>query len=369
MACRCDDMHGMSGPLYAEQLGKNMSHVSECTSIGSAVFEFCLPVGAMKSVRTLGFLSVPVLAWAAFIEVPEVCEDGALLQPSFQRPRRRYGFSPLEHRETWRKRRRKPHKPHGFSLPFGYSIMGPGRQVVSRLLLPIDVPCPSELHVTLGKKKQVVAVHVRAEPPVGTHGVWYTEGQRYQHLTDINYTYGNPISPFTYEDRICEAPFVPEFLGEKVTAAFHLHDGNLVQVPIPPRQPGRFLVIGDTGLRIKAENDGWCDENLGSPKDLYGAKTCPSESVLTYYNATLVEGLFQSTSREADPALNGWPFQEICESVQKSSHYGDVMVHVGDYLYSHNACPFPFPDQIPAGESRVWVVVSNIFYFHPYLGK
>ena len=187
------------------------------------------------------------------------------------------------------------------------------------------------------------------------HGVWYTEGQRYQHLTDINYTYGNPISPFTYEDRVCEAgPFVPDFFGEDVRAAFHLQDGNLVRVPIPPRQPGRYLVIGDTGLRIKAENDGWCSENLGSPKDLYGAKTCPSESLLSNYNATLVEGLFQSTSSEADPAMNGWPFQEVCESMEKSSHYGDVMVHVGDYLYSHNACPFPFPKQIPAGEQRVF---------------
>lgn len=231
--------------------------------------------------------------------------------------------------------------------------MGPGRSVVSRMLLPIDVPCPSELHLALGKKKQVVAVHVRAEPHVGMHGVWYTEGQRYQHLTDINYTYGNPISPFTYEDRVCEAgPFVPDFFGEEVRAAFHLQDGNSVQVPMPPRQPGRYLVIGDTGLRIKAENDGWCSENLGSPKDLYGAKTCPSESLLSNYNATLVEGLFQSTSSEADPAMNGWPFQEVCESMQKSSHYGDVMVHVGDYLYSHNACPFPFPDQIPAGDSK-----------------
>lgn len=261
----------------------------------------------------------------------------------------------------FRSRRARPYGPRpwrwrsrSFTLPFGYTILGPGRQVVARLLLPITVPCPAELRVTMGDRKQLVPVRVRAEPHVGMHGVWYTEGHRFQHLTDINYTYANPVSPFTYEDRVCEAPFVPEFLGEGIMAAFQLQDGSSVKVPMPARQPKRFLVMGDSGLRIKADNDGWCSENLQDPKDLYGGKTCPSESLLSNYNASLVDGLFQSTSNEADPALNGWPFEEVCERVLKSSQRDDVMVHVGDYLYSHNACPFPFPDQPPAGEERVF---------------
>mmetsp|Transcript_17274 Transcript_17274/g.38244 ORF Transcript_17274/g.38244 Transcript_17274/m.38244 type:complete len:605 (-) Transcript_17274:4-1818(-) len=288
----------------------------------------------MKSLKLLLVLS---MAWAAR-QAPQ-CDENAMLQAESPRPR---GY------------RRRPRSSRSFALPLGYTILGPGRQVVARLLLPITVPCPAELRVTMGDRKQLVPVRVRAEPHFGIHGAWFTEGQRFQHLTGTNYAFANPISPFAYEDQVCEAPFVPEFLGEGIVAAFQLQDGSSVKVPMPARQPKRFLVMGDTGLRIKAKNDGWCSEKLRNPKNLYGGKTCPLESLLSNYNASLVDGLFQSNSNRADPALNGWPFEEVCERVWKSSRRGDVMVHVGDYLYSHNECLFPFPDQPPAGEERVF---------------
>ena len=194
-------------------------------------------------------LLVVSMAWAAR-QAPQ-CDDHAMLQadrrwPRF-RSRRGRSYGPWM---PWRSRRAR--SPRSFALPLGYTILGPGRQVVARLLLPITVPCPAELRVAMGDRKQLVPVRVRAEPHVGMHGVWFTEGQRFQYQTGINYTFANPISPFAYEDRVCEAPFVPEFLGEGIVAAFQLQDGSSVKVPMPARQPERFLVMGDSGLRIKA---------------------------------------------------------------------------------------------------------------------
>ena len=186
----------------------------------------------MKSLKLLLVLS---MAWAAR-QAPQ-CDENAMLQAESPRPR---GY------------RRRPRSSRSFALPLGYTILGPGRQVVARLLLPITVPCPAELRVTMGDRKQLVPVRVRAEPHFGIHGAWFTEGQRFQHLTGTNYAFANPISPFAYEDQVCEAPFVPEFLGEGIVAAFQLQDGSSVKVPMPARQPKRFLVMGDTGLRIKA---------------------------------------------------------------------------------------------------------------------
>lgn len=150
---------------------------------------------------------------------------------------------------------------HGtLSLPFGYTVLGPGREVVARVLLPLEMPCPNQLRITLQDQVQVVPVDLRAEPLVGLHGVWYTDGERFQHLTKINYTDGNPATPFTYNDRVCEARFVPNFLGQGLVAKFHLHNNETLEVPMPSRSPQRYFVLGDTGLRVEAMNDGWCAE-------------------------------------------------------------------------------------------------------------
>ena len=150
-----------------------------------------------------------------------------------------------------------------FSLPFAYTVLGPGREVVARVLLPLEMPCPNKLRITWQDQVQVVPVDLRAEPLVGLHSVWYTDGKRFQHLTEINYIYGNPAAPFRYEDRVCEARFVPNFLGKGLVAKFHLHGGGRLRVPMPSSQPRRYFVLGDTGLRVKATNDGWCAEERG----------------------------------------------------------------------------------------------------------
>ena len=99
---------------------------------------------------------------------------------------------------------------------------------------------------------------------------------------------------------------------------------------------------------------------MKSRKDLYGAKTCPADSLLTKFNASLVEGLFQGTSSDADPANNGWPFHQVCEEVRRLGQDDDILVHVGDYTYSHTACPYPFPSTVPDGESRVFSDCSGV---------
>ena len=230
-----------------------------------------------------------------------------------------------ESNEEWRWRRHRRHyegggAAKGFALPFGYTILGPERNMVARLLVPLPMPCPS--HLSIGGAQ--VPVHVRAEPSVGGHRVWYTDGERYQYDFDSD---TNPHPPFMYEDRVCEA-FVSEASG---IAVFHLEDGSSVEVPVPARNPQRFLIMGDTGLRIEPTNDGWCSEDLESPRSLYGGKTCPSGSLLPEYNASLVDGLFQGSYEAADPAKNGWPFQSVCEQTLRSSKPGDVAIHTGDY--------------------------------------
>ena len=186
------------------------------------------------------------------------CDDDSFLQ-SRSSPHRTFQRDRPYHRR-WRPR---PFRSRGFSLPFGYTVLGPGREVVARILLPLEMPCPNTFRITLQDQVQVVPVDLRAEPLVGLHSVWYTEGERFQHLTEINYTYGNPAAPFRYEDRVCEARFVPNFLGKGLVAQFHLHGGGRLRVPMPSSQPRRYFVLGDTGLRVKAENDGWCAEERG----------------------------------------------------------------------------------------------------------
>ena len=65
MACRCDDMHGMSGPIYAEQYGKNISHV------GSAVFELSFFLSCV-------FLYVPWSQWGLWDFCHFLCWHGQL---------------------------------------------------------------------------------------------------------------------------------------------------------------------------------------------------------------------------------------------------------------------------------------------------
>ena len=223
-------------------------------------------------------------------------------------------------RHRWRRHYEGGGASNSFALPFGYTILGPEGQMVARLLMPMALPCPS--HLSIGGAQ--VPVRVRAEPTVGSHRVWYTDGERYQFDADED---SNPMAPLIYEDRVCEA-FVSEPSGK---AVFQLQDGSSVEVPVPARKPQRFLVMGDTGLRIEPSNDGWCSEKLESPRMLYGGKTCASGSLLNAYNGSLVDGLFQATHDPADPAKNGWPFQRVCEQTLKSSKPGDVVIHTGDY--------------------------------------
>ena len=62
---------------------------------------------------------------------------------------------------------------------------------------------------------------------------------------------------------------------------------------ISPHQLNMRFFERYLGVTMQAKNDGWCSEKLRNPKNLYGGKTCPLESLLSKYNASLVDGFFR----------------------------------------------------------------------------
>jgi len=81
-------------------------------------------------------------------------------------------------------------------------------------------------------------------------------------------------------------------------AKFH-GDLQIVPLPLPPADPQRIVVFGDTGCRINGK----------------ALQDC------------------------SDPEK--WPFAQI--AVEAAKLKPDLVIHVGDYLYRENACPAEFP--------------------------
>ena len=74
---------------------------------------------------------------------------------------------------------------------------------------------------------------------------------------------------------------------------------RVVPLPLPPTDPQRIVVLGDTGCRIKGKELQACN----------------------------------------DP--DKWPFATIAAEAAKLKP--DLVIHVGDYLYRENACPADYP--------------------------
>jgi hypothetical protein len=94
-------------------------------------------------------------------------------------------------------------------------------------------------------------------------------------------------------------PNVPEVEQNLVLMLARLHgDLDIVPLPLPPADPQRIVVFGDTGCRIKGKELQDC----------------------------------------SDPEK--WPFPQIAAEAAKLKP--DLVIHVGDYLYRENACPADF---------------------------
>ena len=107
-------------------------------------------------------------------------------------------------------------------------------------------------------------------------------------------------------------------------------------VPAVKANPSKFLLLGDTGMRINPTNLGMGklgDDNAPDGVDctapeVYGIYQCytnVTEELLT----VVPEGSYQST--------DGWFFKEIADNAADEDV--DVIVYVGDYLYRQGPCP------------------------------
>jgi len=150
-------------------------------------------------------------------------------------------------------------------------------------------------------------------------------------------TLGNPIDdsamPYKFPIKVCE------LIGHSGTVYRRLLElGELslswkdksYPVPRVKSNPTRYLLTGDTGLRLKPSNLGL--GNLGDPpcnaSEIYGIHQC----FLNFTKQDLVES--QTGSYQG---LDEWMFKEIADSA--ASKDVDVIVHVGDYLYRQGPCP------------------------------
>lgn len=279
-------------------------------------------------------------------EVDEECVAGGSQSPGFDDSD---GLS-LLHFRAQDKTKLAP-----FSLPFAYSILGPGGSLVARLILPLTESCPEELVLSqcLGRRKRV-PVTVHAEPTVG-HSLFSVNGKTFDSMNGLNLSISSPHPAFNFADRVCEARVEAAVASKLKGAYFQVSSGSIMSVPVPPANPTKYVVVGDTGLRIKIKNDGWCKKDMGKPATLHHGKTCTPEDFMDAYDPKKVDGMFQSGGDSLNPALNEWPFNKVAAAASREVQNAGgkaVIVHVGDFTYRHEACPLPFPKELTADQQE-----------------
>ncbi|CAJ1338408.1 unnamed protein product [Effrenium voratum] len=129
---------------------------------------------------------------------------------------------------------------------------------------------------------------------------------------------GNPAMPHRFPVKVCEVQLPRDVPSGALSFGRTL--------PRITSAPVKTLLVGDTGLRVKAKNDGTCLHP--GPKKLYGIKQCKPENIIPF-NPSLVSGRFQN--------LSDWPLQSQMEAA--TLERPDLVVHVGDYFYRQGPCP------------------------------
>ena len=118
----------------------------------------------------------------------------------------------------------------------------------------------------------------------------------------------------------------------------------IYNVPAVKRNPRKFALLGDTGLRIKPSNLGYGKLGADSAStggydcknagEFYGINQCFANITEADINSKEASGSFQS--------IDEWPFKMIADSV--ANEEADVIVYVGDYLYRQGPCPHDAKD-------------------------
>ena len=195
-------------------------------------------------------------------------------------------------------------------FPIVYIIMGLDATPHVRVIVGETDDCPSPLHVELlDEDKQILDTR----------------------------TLGNPIDdaemPYKFPVRVCE------LIAHKGTAHRQLLEkGELSMswkeksyvVPRVKSNPQKYLLTGDTGLRLKPTNLGL--GKLGDPPcdapEVYGIHQC-------YLNFTEDDLTQEQTG--SFQGLDEWVFKDLADSA--ASKGIDMIVYVGDYLYRQGPCP------------------------------
>ena len=152
--------------------------------------------------------------------------------------------------------------------------LAPGGHVIARAVVKADCP-----QITVDGKASTMAPHSASDAR-------------------------NPNAPPARQRLVCE---------KDVTGAAKLDIAGTA-MKMPPKNPQRIVVIGDTGCRIKAAITG----------------AAPSASLDDDDDGGKVK--VQDCN---DPAQ--WPFAALAASAAAANP--DLIIHVGDYLYRESACP------------------------------
>ncbi|KAL7532817.1 hypothetical protein ACHAWF_004252 [Thalassiosira exigua] len=154
---------------------------------------------------------------------------------------------------------------------------------------------------------------------------------------------GNAVNegemPYRFQVKVCGTTVTPDSVHRKP-----LENGDLImvykdksyEVPRVTYNPKKFLLMGDSGLRIKPTNLGLGklnSKNLPDGPDctapeIYGVHQC-------YTNFTESD-LTQSQTGDYQ-GLDEWYFKQMADSAAKEDI--DLIVYVGDYLYRQGPCP------------------------------
>lgn len=179
-------------------------------------------------------------------------------------------------------------------LPISYVILSPGGVPWARSVVALSEDCP------------------QLQAKVGYEGLLEHAG------TPRPRAVGDSQMPYRFPVKVCEVRLPSE-----------IPQGSLLfgrELPAISKSPVHTLLVGDTGLRVKAENDGTCVDP--GPEKLYGIKQCKPEDIIPF-DASLVAGTFQNLSK--------WPLKEQMDAAAASTP--DLVIHVGDYFYRQGPCP------------------------------
>lgn len=199
-------------------------------------------------------------------------------------------------------------------LPYSYVVFGSGVEVIPRLLVPADRDCPE----VVADDNDTTASTIELPIP-----------------SSVTRAVGDTNLPYAFPIRVCEVRITLESHKQAWNAGFLRWEGletataAAAATPIPI-DPTRFLLIGDTGLRVKPK-----DLGLGKCKaaqyPLYDIEQCEVNFTEADLNASSVKGDFQSTDQSS------WPLRTL--QTYASQEEADVIVYVGDYVYRQGPCP------------------------------